>query len=193
MEALRLFYAIFISPRIAETLARHISQCALSGADVKWVEPQNLHLTLKFIGEVQLERLEEIIAAGESAADGVKTFRVFWEGFGAFPDFRRPRVIWAGMKQGGRAVFEIAERLEDRLAAEGFRKEERAFRPHLTIGRVKSPGGLEELRKATERIQNSRIGEMEVSSFSLVKSTLTSRGPIYSVVRNFELGAKEDG
>jgi 2'-5' RNA ligase len=193
MEALRLFYAIFISPRIAETLARHISQCALSGADVKWVEPQNLHLTLKFIGEVQLERLEEIIAAGESAADGVKTFRVFWEGFGAFPDFRRPRVIWAGMKQGGRAVSEIAERLEDRLAAAGFRKEERAFRPHLTIGRVKSPGGLEELRKATERIQNSRIGEMEVSSFSLVKSTLTSRGPIYSVVRNFELGAKEDG
>jgi len=193
MEALRLFYAMFISSKIAETLARHISQCALSGADVKWVEPQNLHLTLKFLGEVQQERLEEILAAGESAADGIKAFKVFWEGFGAFPDFRRPRVVWAGMKQGGRAVSEIAERLEDRLAASGFRKEERAFRPHLTIGRVKSPRGLEELRKVTEKIQNSRIGEMEVSSFSLVKSTLTSRGPIYSVVRNFELGAKEDG
>ncbi|MGV8121739.1 MAG: RNA 2',3'-cyclic phosphodiesterase [Candidatus Xenobiia bacterium LiM19] len=193
MDVLRLFYAMFISSRIGDTLTRHISQCALSGADVKWVESQNLHLTLKFLGEVQQERLEEILAAGESAADGVKDFRVFWEGFGAFPDFRRPRVIWAGMKQGGRAVSEIVERLEDRLAAAGFRKEERAFRPHLTIGRVKSQRGMEELRKVVEKIENSRIGEMEVGSFSLVQSTLTSKGPIYREVRNFALGAKDDG
>jgi len=193
MDALRLFYAMFISPKITETLARHISQCALSGADVKWVESQNLHLTLKFLGEVQQERLEEIIAAGELAADVVKDFRIFWEGFGAFPDFRRPRVIWAGMKQGGRTVSEIAERLEDRLAAAGFRKEERVFQPHLTIGRVKSRRGLEELKRVIEKIENSRIGEMEVGSFSLVQSTLTPKGPIYREVRNFRLGAKEDG
>ncbi len=193
MDVLRLFYAMFISARIGETLTRHISQCARSGADVKWVESQNLHLTLKFLGEVPNARLDEILVAGDSAAEEVKAFRVFWEGFGAFPTFKKPRVIWAGMTQGGQSVSQLAGRLEDRLASIGFSREERAFSPHLTIGRVKSLRGIEELQKIVEKIKNSRIGEMEVSSFSLVQSTLTPKGPIYREVRNFELGAKEDG
>jgi 2'-5' RNA ligase len=120
----------------------------------------------------------------------MKPFTMFWSGFGAFPDFKRPKVIWTGATRGGDTLESLHTLLESHLTALGFPAEQKKFKPHLTIGRVKSPGGLKDLIAIIEKIKHNKIGEMEVSSFSLLSSTLTPRGPIYRELSTFTLSGE---
>jgi len=193
MKSLRLFFALPLSPRMIDIVSHHMEQFRSSGADIKWVKPENLHVTLKFLGETPKARLVTIIEAGKRSHAGIEPFETFWSGFGAFPSLKKARVIWAGMSKGQESLKRLALTLEQEMVHEGYPAESREFTPHLTIGRTRSPAGLEKLARLVESSRNSKIGTMQVTTFSLMKSTLTPGGPIYEELSKFSLGDKNDG
>ncbi len=156
-----------------------------SSAKIKLVEPENLHITLKFLGEVEEARIPVIVKALEGALKGVSKFRVKLEGVGAFPRVSRPNVIWVGVSEGRDPLIRLANLVEDALKKVGFPKEKRPFEPHLTIARVKYRSS--DLPGLITKVKGVEIGEIEVREVKLKKSTLTSKGPIYETLHSFPL------
>ncbi|MCX5680153.1 MAG: RNA 2',3'-cyclic phosphodiesterase, partial [Candidatus Omnitrophica bacterium] len=136
---MRAFIAIELSEEIKTVLHQVQSHLKYSGADVKWVEKENIHLTLKFLGEIsedKLKRIEEIL---DEIGKLFKPFELTLKDVGAFPKIESPRVIWAGLDKGAKESTEIVRRLDKELSDIGFEPETRPFAAHLTIGRVRSP------------------------------------------------------
>jgi RNA 2',3'-cyclic 3'-phosphodiesterase len=193
MHDLRLFFALPVSPRIGTVLSRQIEQFRAAGAEVKWVKPQNLHLTLKFLGATTQERVAGLVKAARRTAAKMEAFELLWDGFGAFPSIKRARVIWAGVTKGEEELKKLARAIEKDLTCENVPEESREFTPHLTLGRLRSTAGMEKLLIMLEAMQHNMIGTMRVSHFSLIKSTLTPGGPVYEELTLFPLGEKYDG
>lgn len=173
----------FIAFALPEDVRSHLRrvQAALKKEDwpVKWVQPDNIHLTLKFLGDVPEAEIPSIRRAMEAAADGFEAIRLSASGLGAFPGVKRPRVIWCGVGGDLEALTALHERLETELAALGKEKEDRAFKGHLTLGRVKGRVPPEALVDAV-----TRHGQTESRIFSgdclyLFQSRLKPGGPEY--------------
>lgn len=177
---MRAFIAIEISDEVRAALKGVQDELARSRAKVKWTEPENIHVTMKFLGEIDPTQIDAIrTAMAEAATGGPFDFEV--AGVGSFPPHGRPSIIWAGVMDGTR-LSEIAARLEDALAVLGFEKEHRKFAPHLTIGRVKAPQGAERLVEAIEKVRNVKFGVCRAARFVLLESRLTPAGPTYTLV-----------
>lgn len=138
------------------------------------MEEENLHLTLKFLGEVREERIRDISEILKEISKGFKKFEVTLQGIGAFPNQSSPRVIWTGVEKGRKEMIELQKEIEERLVPLGFKKEERGFHPHLTIARVKGRGDFKELFETDYKSRTFLIDKI-----ILFKSTLTPKGPIY--------------
>src|SRR5206468_2894709 len=151
------------------------------GLPVKWVRGEGLHLTLKFLGDVADEREPELAAALARAAAGARGLALALGGFGVFPDFRRPRVVWVGIApEPGLEILQ--HRVEQEFAPLGFPTEARAFRPHITLGRAARdarPAALTGLEEALGRLEFAETAL--VSALDLMQSTLQSGGPVYHV------------
>lgn len=176
---MRLFIAVDVPkfPKIIDLM----KQIELSGADVKLVQPENIHLTLIFIGEVSDFKVNVI----KDALNVIKfsPFTLKLKGMGVFPSMTRPRVVWVGIEQGFTELRDIRSTLMKELKVRGIRPEdEKEFVPHLTLGRVKGPRNLVNLIKVINDNLNVEIGEAKVDSVKLFKSTLTPKGPIYEVL-----------
>lgn len=142
---MRTFIAIEIPSEIRSALAALQTELRRAGADVGWTRPENIHLTLKFLGEVDERRIMEIEKVCVSSATGFQPFTLSLDDTGVFPNARQPRILWAGLAGEIEKAAEMQRRLDERLALIGFEREEKAFRPHLTIGRVKSNRKTREL------------------------------------------------
>ncbi|MEM4658387.1 MAG: RNA 2',3'-cyclic phosphodiesterase [Candidatus Methanosuratincola sp.] len=182
MESVRAFFALEISDDMRRRIADLGQEVARSGADVKVVEEENLHVTMKFLGEVPVSKVEEI--SGALNGMGIRRFELEARGVGAFPDRRTIRVIWVGVGRGGNEVMEIARKLDNALARFGFPKEKR-FVPHITIGRVRSPRNREALLNILDRHSQTAFGTALVDRLVLKKSTLTGSGPLYTDLKVF--------
>ncbi|MEM2874676.1 MAG: RNA 2',3'-cyclic phosphodiesterase [Candidatus Hadarchaeales archaeon] len=178
---MRLFIAIEVSDDVRRELVRAQERLKATGADIKPVEPENIHLTLKFLGEVSEERIGDISAAIDRSASGRGIFPAGVRGIGVFPDLRHVRVIWAGVGTGSERIVEIQRSLDAELQALGFERE-RDFVPHITLARVRSPRGKERLAAEVRSMSGMDFGSTEVRSVVLKQSTLTPRGPIYTTV-----------
>lgn len=188
MEKIRSFIAIELDEEIKQTLASLIEKLKASGADVKWVKPENIHLTLKFLGHISKEKIDGIKRILDNAKDIFKPFRIILSDLGAFPKPSYPRVIWVGIKDGENNSKKIYDFMEKGLEKIGFQKEERPFSPHLTIGRVKSPKNRESLKSNIENLKNSLTKSLDVGHITLFQSTLTPGGPIYTPLYKAKLG-----
>ena len=176
---MRAFVAMEISDEVRSALVRAQQELARSPAKVKWVAPQNIHLTLKFLGEIDAETVGPVKAAlAEAAGGGPVAFTV--EGLGAFPPRGAPRVVWAGVSRGADPIARVQAALERAFRPLGFQAERR-FVPHLTLGRVKSRQGADELRSALERRAGTGFGACTAAEVVLFESTLTPQGAIYTV------------
>jgi 2'-5' RNA ligase len=133
---MRIFIAVNITEAERERLAAASRPLREAGYPIRWVTAENVHLTLKFLGEVSEDRVAEVCVGVDGAADGVDAFEMRVGGFGAFPNPRRPNVIWSGIEPSP-TLGELQERVEAELSSIGFPREDRKFRPHLTIGRAK--------------------------------------------------------
>lgn len=177
--------AIDLPREIKRDLALTVSRLAEAGADVKWVEEENFHLTLKFLGEVESAQLPELRVALSRASSDFPPFAFRLGELGAFPSLRRPRVIWAGVK-APTLLPELARRVEGEMTALGFPREERSFSPHLTLGRVRSPAGLTSLARLLETTSPPE-GEVRVEEVVLFSSLLSREGPTYTSLARIPL------
>jgi 2'-5' RNA ligase len=149
-------------------------------ADVKFVEPENVHLTLKFLGEIEHSLVEQVSKVVEEISFQPFTARI--ERVGVFPNLRRPRVVWAGITEGASQLEEIWREIDGELSQLGFERERRRFSPHLTIGRVKSGRNRDKLVQEISSLSDYVFGDLHVDRVSLKKSVLTPRGPIYTTL-----------
>lgn len=188
---MRLFVAVSLDPpartavaKAIETLRRHP---VLGAAAVKWVEARNLHLTLQFLGEVE-PAVATAVAAALAPASPLPAFRIVLGSFGAFPSQGAPRVIWIGLHAGAPALGALREEVLRRLAPLGFQAERQAYRPHLTVGRVRrSGGGLRAaLAEAVAGVNLQPVG-WGVGRAVLIESRLAPAGPAYRVVTEMPL------
>lgn len=182
---MRTFIAVEISEEARGAVARLQEQLKEAGADVNWVEPENLHLTLKFLGEIEEARVPLLTEALSSSLQ-TPLFTFSLEGVGAFPRPQHPKVFWVGINEGKGPLLELARELESACNRCGFPPEERPFSPHLTIGRVHSPQGLNRL---TQKLQAAefRGGSTEAKEIILFQSTLGPAGSVYQPLQKFPL------
>jgi len=185
---IRAFVAVNLDPGLKESVAVVQERLKAARADVGWVKPENLHLTLKFLGQVADASVQAIAEAIESAASGYGAFRLAFAGVGAFPQPRSARVVWVGIREGGEGLVGLQARLAAELQPLGFPPETRPFAPHLTLGRVRGPGRREQLAQVLTSLPAEPLGEMVLDRIELMKSDLRPDGARYSILRSFPLG-----
>ncbi len=187
---MRTFIAIPLPQEIKAFLAELQNELKTSGAEVKWVEPENIHLTLKFLGERDDKKIKEISNILEEAVKNKKQFLARLSTLGAFPKITSPRVIWVGIDRGDEETKLIAAELEEKISRTGIPKEEKAFSSHITIARTKSSKNIAELIKGLN-VCADKLGEEKaefpVRQIVLYKSTLTPKGPIYQALKEVNL------
>ncbi len=186
---MRAFIAIELPQEIKDALASLQERLKISGADVKWVEPKNIHLTLKFLGEVDETKLIEITGILDDVAAAHRIFQARVASTGAFPKPAFPRVIWAGITLGDNETREIYEDLEERLSFAGIPKEDRPFSSHITIGRVRSSLNKDRLAQDLKTAGTLEGKNFKVLRLTLFKSTLTPKGPAYEALKEANLKA----
>jgi 2'-5' RNA ligase len=184
---MRAFIAVNLDDSLRRAIADAQEALRASGADVKWVRAESMHLTLKFLGWVDDARIPEIVKAVGAALAGQPSFRLRLADVGSFPTSTAPRVVWVGVKEGAAELAELSRLVEDAVEPLGFEKEERPFSPHVTVGRVKSPSGRQALTAAMRETAEREFGEMQVTKVELMRSDLRPTGPIYTSQRVFEL------
>jgi len=150
---------------------------------MKWVEEKNLHVTLRFLGEVEEARIHLVTGAARETASGLEGFRTELGSLGAFPNLRRAHVFWWGLSEGAEESMSLFDRLEERLVAQGIEAEKRRYHPHLTLARLRYPAPL-----PLESFSPPSGLYFTASSFTLYQSTLTPQGPTYKIVEEFKLG-----
>lgn len=185
MSQLRAFLAIDIDEDLKAKIYRIIKEFKKIDANIKYVDLENLHLTLKFFGDIDTEGINLLSSKISEVVGNFDNFNVKIKGCGAFPNTNRIKVIWLGLEDD-----EIVKRLHDELDKEfvklGFDKDKK-FSSHLTIGRMKSAKGKAKVKSTIEEFDEVEIGEMSVDKIILKKSTLTPQGPIYEDLEIFEL------
>ena len=190
-QTVRTFVAVEITSAVRDRAAKLIDRLQAAPADVKWVEPKNQHLTLKFLGDVPLQEEPQVCKAVQRGAAEVKPFELDVRGAGAFPSPGRPRTLWLGAGDGEAEMIELHKHVENALAKLGYRKEHRRFHPHLTVGRVRRGGpGVEELGKLIEQNADFSAGRVTVSQVVVFSSQLERTGPVYEALARVKLGTK---
>ena len=186
-QPIRCFIAIEIPETIQNQLARIQGTLRSQIQKASWVKPGNVHLTLKFLGDVDPEDLEFIGEAIEGVASRHRGFSLRIGGLGVFPNFARPRVMWAGVKVGGERVTVLAQNINVALSDCGFPLETKRFNPHLTIARLKERIDLRPYVNQYRQYDRIDGAKMSVKTISLIQSQLHPTGAIYSTLQSYSL------
>jgi 2'-5' RNA ligase len=190
-QSLRSFIAVEISPNVRARAAKLIQELRVTDANVSWVQPQSLHLTLVFLGDIQMLDVPALCEAMNHAVADLPPFDLEVRGAGAFPDAARPRTIWLGVGQGTEEMVTLHAALEDALIDVGYRPEGRRYRPHLTLGRVRqAPRDSAPLLRLLEDRREFLTDVMSVADITLFSSQLTRDGPVYDPLGTAELRGK---
>jgi len=183
---LRTFIAIELPDDVLTALAEAQRELKRGDSDIRWVRPGAIHLTLKFLGEVNEDRLDEINEKIGSACRGHHSFDLVFRGAGAFPNSRAPRVLWVGTAESHQ-LSELRDDIESALESAGFPSDGRKFVPHLTLGRFRSQRGKRTVMDILESMREREFGSVTVSSVSFMRSELRPEGARYSRLASFPL------
>ena len=191
MEQIRSFIAIELPDELKLGLARLEDQLKITGQSwVKWVDPSRIHLTLKFLGSIGIDRISEITETMETAVQGIPPFRLEVKGLGVFPSLKRVQVAWVGISGEIAKLSRLQQRLESNLARLGFTAESRPFTPHLTLARLRNQASSDERRSFGQLIAATRFeaaNTIKATAINLMKSRLTGEGAIYSRIGSVRL------
>ena len=184
MESVRAFIAIELPGSVKSALSQLQDNLKRSEhTSVKWVDTGSIHLTLKFLGNIATETIPELTKVLSEAARGITPFHLELGEMGVFPNLRAPRVVWVGLRGETATLSVLQENIESALIPLGFPPENPAFSPHLTLGRVREKASPGERRSLGQAVASSKVASMEpfpVDSLSLMRSTLTREGAVYS-------------
>ncbi|MFQ5432916.1 MAG: RNA 2',3'-cyclic phosphodiesterase [Nitrospinota bacterium] len=190
MESVRAFIAAQIGDKLREALSGVIDELKKSDPYVKWIKPENLHVTLKFLGEVEADKIDAIKSEMQNIAASDKPFSLSVSGIGVIPNPRYPRVVYSNLVDNDQKLKNLSQRLDEAMTLLGFEPEERDFLPHLTIGRVKSFKAKSLLIMKIREFHKREIGTLDVRSVRLIKSELMPAGAIYTEMANAALGTE---
>ena len=186
-----MFFAVPLAEELKEPIAQIQQELKATGAKVGWVKLENLHFTLKFLGDTPEDQVSKLSEAAASVAEVSAAHQVQICGVGGFPSPQRPRVVWVGCTSGGEQFAQVGQDLDEALAQAGLsEREKRKFSPHLTIGRVRSRHRLEELAAAMAELSEREIGQMQVNHFVLMQSQLHPTGAVYTPLATFDLSGQ---
>lgn len=185
---IRSFFAVKINPQAKKILTNIQNQLKQSGADVKWVNPNQFHFTLKFLGENTPDRTHLAAQTVHPIFKTTQSFTTFIDCIGSFPSPERPQIIWVGLNDADQHLQNISANIEKSLEAVGFPRETRTFQPHLTLGRVKSGKQIGKLRDCLFKLKIVEKIIIEVNEVIHYQSTLTPSGPIYTILQTYPLG-----
>ena len=192
MEPIRAFIAIELPGHIKAALSQLQAHLKTGkSASVKWVDPEGIHLTLKFLGNVDESEIPAINKALSEAVGGISPFNLELGEPGAFPSIHAPRVVWVGVGGEMEPLRTLHNNVDRVLIPLGFPQEKRAFSPHLTLGRVREealPGERLRLAESVAALKTGEKSSFRVESLSLMRSKLTREGAIYSCLASFALG-----
>lgn len=186
---IRTFIAVEVAEKIRDKLAEEVRILHAGAPLVKWVKAENMHLTLRFLGDVKEDDLEELFDALAEEAAGISSFAMEIKGIGAFPNWRHPRVVWAGCGEGADEAADLGAAVEEVCVDLGYEREKRPFRPHLTLGRVKQPADARGLEGAVAGLEDKVFGYLDVDAVVVFMSSLRRNGPVYAPMARFELGS----
>ncbi|UCE43902.1 MAG: RNA 2',3'-cyclic phosphodiesterase [Candidatus Bathyarchaeota archaeon] len=182
LERIRSFIAFDINCRsLLGELAEVQSKLVSTGANLKLVKPENIHITIRFLGDIYLNRIDAVHEAMEEVS--FAPFDVELKGVGVFPNTKYLRIVWAGIHKGSRELGNIFDQLEPRLRKLDFKPEAKRFSPHLTIARVRTAHNKRELIRHVEELGDHEFGVLRADCLRLKKSVLTPKGPIYSTLK----------
>ncbi len=185
-RTVRAFIAVRVSQPIERSILEMVEELRRPGDGIKWVGARNLHLTLKFLGPaVAVGKLEPLGRELEKIAARTASFEIEVAEVGGFPDLRRARVLWVGLRSD--ALMSLAGALEDAAERCGFERERRAFSAHLTIARIRDPQGWGRTARAVEQARERRFGSCKVAEVILYRSTLSAGGSIYDPIATYPL------
>jgi 2'-5' RNA ligase len=180
--------AILLPDALRAALAAEIERLGSRARGVGWVAPENLHLTLKFLGGIEPPRVERVAAALQATAAAAAPFELALRGVGAFPSPARPRVIWAGVHAGADTVAALAARVDDALGPLDFPRDERPFSAHVTLGRRREPRRDPALAEALAAGAERDFGRFRVEQVTLMRSDLSPNGARYTALAAWPLG-----
>ena len=191
MEQIRSFIAIELPDDLKLALIR-LQEQLQSGksTSVKWVDPYNIHLTLKFLGNISTDIVDKVTRALEEAVRGISPFHLETKGLGAFPSLKRVQVVWVGITGEVDRLSQLQQRIESSLASLGFVSESRPFTPHLTLARLRDRATTDEQQNLGQLIASTSLEtvySLDVDSVHLMRSQLTREGPIYSRISSVKL------
>lgn len=185
-ETIRSFIAFDLDNQaIVSRLSEVQDTLVNTGASLKLVKPQNIHITVRFLGNVALSMVDAVYE--EMKQVSFAPFEAEIRGLGAFPNLQYVRVVWAGIQKGADELRDVFSQLEPRLRKLGFKPDTKGFSPHLTIARVRTGKNKAELARRIKELESYEFGTVKVNCLKLKKSVLTPKGPVYSTIR--EVGA----
>lgn len=179
-EKIRTFIAIDLPDAVRQVMAECQEKLRRAGLGLRWVKPAGIHLTLKFLGDIEREVIAQIHGAMEQAAREAAPFVLKGDGLGVFPDFKRPRVLWMGLSGDMERLVDLQRNLDARLRGLGFAREKRAFKGHLTLGRVKGRLDGNQLRRALQRFEGFGTEAFTAEAVTLFQSDLRPSGAVYT-------------
>lgn len=185
MSGVRSFLAIEIESNLKPLITNLIKEFKKTDTNIKYVSTENIHLTLKFFGDVSEDMLKRIEIATNKVIKNFKQFNIRLEGLGTFPNSNHIKVIWVGINESSDLEL-LKQKLDTEFNKLGFKKEKN-YISHLTIGRMKNPKNKKQVQKVLKENNEVFIGEMKVKNLHLKKSSLTSKGPIYEDLKVFNL------
>lgn len=188
-EKIRSFISVDLEDEtLVEALVKTQRKLQETGADLKLVEAENMHLTLRFLGEIALSTVNSVIE--ELKMVNFKPFRLTLQGLGAFPNLRRINVVWVGIIEGKTELEQIAEKIESSVRKIGLPPDRKGFSPHLTIARVRTGRNRDKLAEILKMSQNHNVGSINVDSIRLKRSVLIPKGPKYSTIFEVKVGGE---
>ena len=188
---IRLFIALKIEDTVKQKLDTIIGDFKTKGGKVKWVDSHNMHITLKFLGNTNPNLVDEISTLLENSVKNFKPIESNFTMIGGFPNLKKPKVIWVDLDKNRNQIIALSDAIHNSLEKLQIKHSEKEFKPHLTLGRVKS---FEEIESLSEYIKTYSFEKIETtfSSVQLIQSTLTQKGPIYKTLQEISLSERFD-
>lgn len=189
-KMIRTFLAIDIPQEITDSMEKiqYRLRNSLKEGVIRWTKPKSVHLTLKFFGSISERDIEHIMGLLKDSVKGFKPFTLTAEKVGVFPNARQPRVLWLGITGGDNSLITLQKQIDNDLHSIGFPREDRPFRPHLTLGRTKAHRGIEGLATVLEEFKDYKAGILPAEGLTLYRSDLRPEGPKYTRLGYFPLG-----
>ncbi len=182
MATIRAFIAVEIDDQTRQKISELISTLKKSNADIKWITDSQMHLTLKFLGNIDKDKVQGISDSISNISDNFNSFKIAFSKIGAFPSLNHPAVIWLGIDKGAESLKTLNEKIETALEKLGFKRESREFKPHLTLGRVRSDKNMPGLTKLLKETAFYLGNDIQINKLTFFQSDLNPKGAVYSII-----------